>query len=373
MRKKLLMFTCTALAGSIFLTGCGTKETPSEKTEIILEEVTEAPVTTEWKYEYLDNHNFTIYGGRAALECIIDVVNATLTGDTESVNEDYFAEITAGGHLDEISVIRAEDSEKLVAIFQDHPGMHHVYTTMLTSFDNGDTWNIKMESVPSSDCYDLLYFKNYIVLLSWHAVTEQGALKISYNNGDSFTTYNYVNLYNQGVTEKHDGEGITAELISFDEAENTIRLKWFDRFEKKYLYTADYDLIGNLKEIVSFENGTTTALEILKKMKDPETYIFTDSHERYLTAEEIEELCLAAVDEDFEVKALLRNAINEIYARKGFDFTGTKFYETYLKNKLWYKPIPQKTVTEEELNPFEKANIDLLVSFEKSELIVAEP
>lgn len=62
---------------------------------------------------------------------------------------------------------------------------------------------------------------------------------------------------------------------------------------------------------------------------------------------------------------ILRRAINEIYARIGYDFTGTEYYEEYLSLKSWYYPIPGKTVEEEELNPFEKANIDLLVSFEK--------
>ena len=60
----------------------------------------------------------------------------------------------------------------------------------------------------------------------------------------------------------------------------------------------------------------------------------------------------------------LRYAINEIYAAKGYDFTGTD-YEDYFADKSWYHPVNGKTISEEELQPWEKANIDLLVQIEK--------
>lgn len=40
-------------------------------------------------------------------------------------------------------------------------------------------------------------------------------------------------------------------------------------------------------------------------------------------------------------------------------------YERYFAEKDWYHPIVGKQVTEEELNSYEKANIDLLVKIEK--------
>ena len=60
----------------------------------------------------------------------------------------------------------------------------------------------------------------------------------------------------------------------------------------------------------------------------------------------------------------IRYAINEIYARKGYDFTGTGYVD-YFSSKDWYHPIAGKQVTEEELNVYEKANIDLLVKIEQ--------
>ena len=59
----------------------------------------------------------------------------------------------------------------------------------------------------------------------------------------------------------------------------------------------------------------------------------------------------------------IRCAINEIYARKNYDFTGTE-YERYFQDKSWYSPVTGKIVQEEELNRYEKANIDFLVDLE---------
>ncbi len=60
----------------------------------------------------------------------------------------------------------------------------------------------------------------------------------------------------------------------------------------------------------------------------------------------------------------IRIAINEIYARKGYDFTGTA-YENYFSQKSWYAPVKGKIVQESEINQYEKENIDLLVKLEK--------
>ena len=57
--------------------------------------------------------------------------------------------------------------------------------------------------------------------------------------------------------------------------------------------------------------------------------------------------------------------INEIYARKGYDFTGTA-YENYFSQKSWYAPVKGKIVQESEINQYEKENIDLLVKLEKN-------
>ena len=96
-------------------------------------------------------------------------------------------------------------------------------------------------------------------------------------------------------------------------------------------------------------------------------YIYADSAETYLDEIELNAKYLKLISlfgNTTWVEREIRYAINEIYARKGYDFTGTS-YERYFAEKDWYHPIVGKQVTEEELNSYEKANIDLLVKIEK--------
>ena len=96
-------------------------------------------------------------------------------------------------------------------------------------------------------------------------------------------------------------------------------------------------------------------------------YIYADSAETYLDEIELNAKYLKLISlfgNTTWVEREIRYAINEIYARKGYDFTGTS-YERYFAEKDWYHPIVGKQVTEEELNSYEKANIELLVKIEK--------
>ena len=61
-------------------------------------------------------------------------------------------------------------------------------------------------------------------------------------------------------------------------------------------------------------------------------------------------------------KRILRRAINEIYARKGYDFTETT--DTLFNNSEWYKEIPKHKIADEDFNEYEKHNIDLLAVIE---------
>ena len=96
-------------------------------------------------------------------------------------------------------------------------------------------------------------------------------------------------------------------------------------------------------------------------------YIFEDSSQAYLNQEEVERRyfyeTMITQDPASTVQEI-RYAINEIYARKNYDFTGTD-YERYFQDKNWYSPVTGKTVQEEELNRYEKANIDFLADLEK--------
>lgn len=88
-----------------------------------------------------------------------------------------------------------------------------------------------------------------------------------------------------------------------------------------------------------------------QKIYNLNTYIISESATRKLEKSEIQNLSL---DE-------LNKAYNEIFARHGHEFKGAELKE-YFSNQSWYNPIPNKTVTLEELNEIEKYNLDIIKS-----------
>lgn len=95
---------------------------------------------------------------------------------------------------------------------------------------------------------------------------------------------------------------------------------------------------------------------------DENGMLFADSASRYLSKEEIERL---QENPDYTYQQLLRYAVNEIYARKGYQFLEDGPYWSFYTQFEWYRQTDKHAVTDEDLNEFEKANIDLLVDIEE--------
>ena len=82
-------------------------------------------------------------------------------------------------------------------------------------------------------------------------------------------------------------------------------------------------------------------------------YIINDSNTWYLTINDLKNLS----------KEQLEFARNEIYARHGYIFNEKKFKE-YFSKKGWYNPNPQFKGNDDELNDYEKNNVQLIKSQE---------
>ena len=82
-------------------------------------------------------------------------------------------------------------------------------------------------------------------------------------------------------------------------------------------------------------------------------YILPNSSETYLTAQDLEGLS----------KADLRIARNEIYARYGWVFEDETLRQ-HFESQSWYKTGDFGTVSDDQLTELEKANRDLIISFE---------
>lgn len=97
---------------------------------------------------------------------------------------------------------------------------------------------------------------------------------------------------------------------------------------------------------------------------DAEGFIFSSSNAEYLNEEMLD--ALRYVD-GFDFGELLGFARNEIYARHGFPFNVDGKYYAHYSQYEWYNSIEHNDVPEENLNQYEKANIDFIVSVEERE------
>lgn len=116
------------------------------------------------------------------------------------------------------------------------------------------------------------------------------------------------------------------------------------------------------EKVESFEEVEESAIE--ECVFDEIGFIFYNSHERYLSRDEV----MALRDsEEYDFKTLLGFARNEIYARKGYPFSEGGKYYTYYMQYEWYQNMEHGEVTDSMINDYERANIDLIVGIEKEE------
>lgn len=102
------------------------------------------------------------------------------------------------------------------------------------------------------------------------------------------------------------------------------------------------------------EQGLYYPIDGVSYSQDTDDYILDGSDSRYISEDEIQNLTSAEI----------RLAKNEIYARHGRIFDSTDLRQ-YFESKSWYHgEIEPEDFDESVFNEYEKANIDLLVSYE---------
>ncbi len=91
------------------------------------------------------------------------------------------------------------------------------------------------------------------------------------------------------------------------------------------------------------------------------TLVIGDSDRRYLTRDEIIEVCANSPD----FRACMRRLINDIYARRGQFFEAGGVNDVYYSSFDWYAGMEKRDLDWEDFNPYESANITLLVDLER--------
>lgn len=97
-----------------------------------------------------------------------------------------------------------------------------------------------------------------------------------------------------------------------------------------------------------------------------EDYICSYSSERRMTEEDIEELRSGTFEGFPEGKDVIQMAVNEMYARYGYQFNNQDI-QAYFDKKQWYQDIPEKNPDMNSIyanmTDVERANVDLLSDY----------
>lgn len=389
MKRKMCFLSVMILAVSVWLfQGCGKRE-QSRDTEVLVKVTAtedtgraESEVVTAdtGKYDYLDDGSLP--ASRAYVESCIDYA------------KEYFIPGEKGGYSYDNNLIAWDMQEDGhgIAFFTDEEGVivggmstgTWANVIVLRTGDGGDTWEVNPKSCfLHMGSFQLETFGNCVIVVTYDGGREEigGSIWTSVNYGRTIYQMPFDELYQKAVNP-YAVEGVcplwwlAGEIVGYDEQMETVDISWRKLTTKEDLYTARYQfsMMGKLVPVRVLEysedfilrrgiDGVIAAERAEGEQSD--TFIFPQSGYNYLLEQDIQAVCDYSEAQGKDTAMILRRAINEIYARIGYDFTGTEYYEEYLSLKNWYCPIPGKTVEEEELNPFEKANIDLLVSFEK--------
>ena len=196
---------------------------------------------------------------------------------------------------------------------------------------DGNINKIKVDkNKKDQDCDREYYYDNYGDLFYTHVYNEEHEYEMYYYNGDTLIKYTKDN-------DSYDYKKIP---------EN----KWgyFTLEEGKVLYELyhnDYDEDNDEYSYNDEDNFSST------------DYILLNSDSRYIDKSELLSLS----------QWQLRLARNEIYARYGYTFEDEEL-QKYFLNKSWYEEdssINKDTWSDDSLNEYEKANRDLIVSYEE--------
>ena len=288
--------------------------------------------------------------------------------------------------------------ESTVAVLMEYTsagGMNHIVPTFIAvSRDSGKTWDYRFTtynicSFFVSEDGDFVYLSNYY---SGTYVHGDHPSMVYFDRSKDSVRYQYVSIvpgyqyhYHVAMDVLSLSEGIDKDLSDHYVTIGYRGSKETKEDESYFLIVKYNDLNEENKEVLFIDDDFAQKLSVIvQSMCEPEYYhseekkeivadvdfVFPHSNDRYLNydeivawkqfAEEIQEHYRFDASECY--KLILRRAINEIYARKGYDFTGTTY--TLFNNSEWYKEIPKHKIADEDFNEYEKHNIDLLAVIE---------
>lgn len=140
-------------------------------------------------------------------------------------------------------------------------------------------------------------------------------------------------------------ERIKIDLRNVDIETNSIKLSWYvnSSWISDVIELGDGSCTYDGK--VSVENENASLANVMAYASGEEEYFFPDSDSRFIDKNEINNYAFLNALNNYanylSYWEALNLIINEIYAKMGYDYTGTD-YEEYFTNTSWYNQIPKK-------------------------------
>ncbi len=155
-----------------------------------------------------------------------------------------------------------------------------------------------------------------------------------------------VLVFMNGFVGKLNQKAITEKKSDFKETEETGD-------------NAEYEGNGENFEIVVRESAQTEE----NNTEETADYLCPETSERELTESDVTALQSKTVEGLPEGKDIIQMVINEMYAKKGYQFTDTAIQD-YFNSKTWYQEIAEKTDDMDAvfngMSDVEKANVEFL-------------
>ena len=269
-----------------------------------------------------------------------------LSDETSIYDEDQLKkakEVLENGTYENASNTVIKDGSFIWVMIPQDSGMQKTYYLVCRSEDAGKSWEYMQEEYAVTAGIDDICSKDGFIFLTSGSGMNWSKLEIFAENGNK-KGYDREEI----LPEKYQllAERACAKIKKVDTKKKQIELEWYGVENQKEAF---------LTEKSSFSGKN---IEFDSKVEDYRAYREQEENLRKIYDQE---KLIGEVSPAYSI----RIAINEIYARKGYDFTGTA-YENYFSQKSWYAPVKGKIVQESEINQYEKENIDLLVKLEKN-------
>jgi hypothetical protein len=288
-----------------------------------------------------------------------------LSDETSIYDEDQLKkakEVLENGTYEKASNTVIKDGSFIWVMIPQDSGMQKTYYLVCRSEDAGKSWEYMQEEYAVTAGIDDICSKDGFIFLTSGSGMNWSKLEIFAENGNKkYTGYDREEI----LPEKYQllAERACAKIKKVDTKKKQIELEWYGVENQKEAFLTEKSSFSGKN--IEFDSKVED-YRAYREQEEKTGYTFAKADSEVLKEENLrkiydQEKLIGEVSPAYSI----RIAINEIYARKGYDFTGTA-YENYFSQKSWYAPVKGKIVQESEINQYEKENIDLLVKLEKN-------